>query len=216
MRTPLKFIIIPYVLKIAMQLIMLTCRVRWHDKHYFDELQESGKGWVGCMWHNASTTSAIIMRNAAITSMVSASRDGEYVTRLAKLFGNDTIRGSSSKGSSSATRAALRLLRQGKTVALTPDGPRGPKYSVQPGILFIASMAKVPILPFHIEANRQWVLKSWDNHRFPKPFSTIHVGFGKPITIDKVLLQTQQEHVAQHLQDNMMANVERLKNAAQQ
>jgi lysophospholipid acyltransferase (LPLAT)-like uncharacterized protein len=97
---------------------------------------------------------------------------------------------------------------------LTPDGPRGPKYSVQPGIVWLAAAAHAPIVPFHIEASRQWVLDSWDNHRFPKPFSTIHIGFGKPIAIDRVLFKQDPEQAAKLVQQAMMDNVNKLKVAA--
>ncbi len=197
-----------------MLLVTLTCRVRWHDKHHEDDFRQGGSPRVYGMWHNCSTFSPWAMKGGNLTCMVSASRDGEYVARLAALFGNRTIRGSSSKGSSSATRAALKLLKNGDSIALTPDGPRGPKYSVQPGVLWLAAAAGVPILPFHIEASRQWVLDSWDNHRFPKPFSTIHIGFGKPVKVDRVLLKEQPEKAAELVQKAMMDNVNKLKAAA--
>jgi len=154
-RTPLKFIVIPFLIKSVMILITMTCRVRWQDKQVIEDLEESEQAWILSMWHNCSTFAPWAMRNRNITCMVSASRDGEYVARLGALFGNKTVRGSSSKGSSSATRAVLKLLKQGKAVALTPDGPRGPKYTVQSGVPWLASVSNTPIVPFHIEASRK-------------------------------------------------------------
>ena len=154
------------------------------------------------------------MRDRGYTCMVSASRDGEYVARLGALFGNNTVRGSSSKGSAGATRKILKLLRRDQVVAMTPDGPRGPKYQVQSGIVFLAASAGVPIIPLHIEASRQWVLNSWDNHLFPKPFSTIHIGLGKPIMIDRVLLKEQPEDATEMVRIGMMNNVNKLIDAA--
>ncbi|MFT6034380.1 MAG: lysophospholipid acyltransferase (LPLAT)-like uncharacterized protein [Arenicella sp.] len=197
-----------------MTLIALTCRVRWHDKENADQFTRINSSVVFGMWHNCSTFSPWAMKGKNLTCMVSASRDGEYIARLAALFGNRTIRGSSSKNSSSATRAVLKLLRAGESIALTPDGPRGPKYSVQPGVVWLAAAAKVPIVPFHIEASRQWRLNSWDNHRFPKPFSTIHIGFGKPVTIDRVLFKQDPEQAAKLVQQAMMDNVNKLKAVA--
>ncbi len=214
MKTPLKFILIPLLLKSVMVLITMTCRVRWHNKEVFDEYKSKGEPVLFGMWHNCSTFSPWAMKGEGLTCMVSASRDGEYIARLASLFGNKTIRGSSSKGASSATRAALKLLRSGQPVALTPDGPRGPKYSVQPGAVWLASASKAPIVPFHIEASRQWVLNSWDNHRFPKPFSTIHIGIGKPIMVDRVMVKENPEQAASLVQEAMMDNVNALKSAA--
>ena len=214
MKTPLKFILIPLLLKSVMMLITMTCRVRWHNKEVFDDYKGKGEPVLFGMWHNCSTFSPWAMKGEGLACMVSASRDGEYIARLASLFGNKTIRGSSSKGASSATRAALKLLRSGQPVALTPDGPRGPKYSVQPGVVWLASASKAPIVPFHIEASRQWVLNSWDNHRFHKPFSTIHIGIGKPIMVDRVMVKENPEQAASLVQEAMMDNVNALKEAA--
>ena len=213
-KTQLKYIIIPHLLKLVMILITVTCRVRWHNKDLLEQYYGSDKPWVLAMWHNCSTFAPWAMRNRGLTCMVSASRDGEYVARLGALFGNKTVRGSSSKGSSSATRQVLKLLRSGAPVALTPDGPRGPKYSVQQGVLWLAMSAQAPILPLHIEASRQWILKSWDNHRFPKPFSTIHIGIGNPTVIDRVQYKANPEQAAALLQDAMMENVNKLKQLA--
>jgi len=206
-RTPIKFIIVPYLMKFIMVLITATCRVRRHNQSVYDDLLRSNGSFVLCMWHNCSTIAGWAMRSSKITVMVSESRDGEYVSRLANLFGIETMRGSTSSGSAKAIRAGLRLVYGHKPIAITLDGPRGPKYKMQHGALWFAASGKVPILPMHIEANRQWVLKSWDNHRFPKPFSTIHIGFGDPIFVERAALEENIEKVALEVESKMMANV---------
>jgi lysophospholipid acyltransferase (LPLAT)-like uncharacterized protein len=210
-KTPLKFIVIPYVIKFVMALVTMTCRVKWHDKAVLETYANSEQSWILTMWHNCSTFAPWAMRGRGLTCMVSASRDGEYVARLGALFGNKTVRGSSSKGSSGATRAVLKLLRRGDAVALTPDGPRGPKYSVQSGAIWLAAVSDSPIVPLHIEASRQWILKSWDNHRFPKPFSTIHIGIGEPVKIDRAMFKENPEKASELVRESMMNNVNRLK-----
>jgi lysophospholipid acyltransferase (LPLAT)-like uncharacterized protein len=213
-KSSLKFILVPHLLKCVMTLITLTCRVRWHNKEIVDQFTQSESPVIYGMWHNCSTFSPWAMKGRNLTCMVSASRDGEYVARLGLLYGNRTVRGSSSKGSSSATRAALKVLRRGGAIALTPDGPRGPKYCVQPGVVWLAAIAQVPIVPLHIEASRQWVLNSWDRHRFPKPFSTIHIGLGQPVMVDKAFRKENPEQAIDCVQQAMMENVNKLKNAA--
>ena len=197
-----------------MTLITMTCRVKWHDKDVMESYAQGTDSWIIAMWHNCSTFAPWAMRDRGMTCMVSASRDGEYVARLGALFGNKTVRGSSSKGSSGATRAVLKLLRGGEAIALTPDGPRGPKYTVQSGVLWLAAASTSPIVPLHLEASRQWVLNSWDNHRFPKPFSTIHIGIGQPVLIDRALFKENPEHAAELVRKSMMDNVNRLKSLA--
>ena len=104
-----------------MQIIVLTCRVRWHNKEAFDALKKSEKPFVLSMWHNCCTIAAWVMRDSDITVMISDSKDGEYVSRLANSFRIPTIRGSSSSGSEKAIRAALRILARRKSIGITPD-----------------------------------------------------------------------------------------------
>ncbi len=213
-RSNLKFIVIPHLVKWLISLITLTCRVRWHNREQLEQLLADQQPFVLSMWHNCSTIAPWAMRNRQITCIVSDSRDGEYVARLGALYGNKTARGSSSKGSSRVTRALLKLLRGGEPIAMTPDGPRGPLYQVQNGVVWLAAAGRAPVLPLHVEASRQWVLNSWDKHRFPKPFSTIHIGIGEPVDISTEMLSERPEHCAALVQTTMMNNVRALQSAA--
>ncbi len=213
-RSNLKFIVVPHLVKWLISLITLTCRVRWHNREQFEQLLSDQQPFVLSMWHNCSTIAPWAMRNRQITCIVSDSRDGEYVARLGALYGNKTVRGSSSKGSSRVTRALLKLLRSGEPIAMTPDGPRGPLYQVQNGVVWLAAAGRAPVLPLHVEASRQWVLNSWDKHRFPKPFSTIHIGIGEPVDISGEMLSERPEHCATLVQTTMMNNVRALQTAA--
>ncbi len=149
------------------------------------------------------------MRNSPVTVIVSDSRDGEYVSRFANLMGIKTIRGSTSRGAGKAVKAGLKLLRQGLPLAITPDGPRGPRYKVQQGALWFAAASKVPIIPVHIKAQRAWELNSWDRQTFPKPFSQINVVFGEPIEFDRDSLEQDIEQAVAKLENAMLATVER-------
>ena len=206
-RKHIKFVVFPYLLKVLTLLITMTCRVRWHNRQAWQTLEKSEQAYVIGMWHNCSTICSWAMRGSGITVMVSDSRDGEYVARLATLFGINTVRGSSSKGAKKAIRDALGLLARKQAIAVTPDGPRGPKYSIQPGILWFAAAGNAPVLPLHIESSRQWVLNSWDGHCFPKPFSTIHISFGELQSFDRAVLQSDMQGAGEQLRRAMMENV---------
>lgn len=196
-----------------MQLTVLTCRVRWHNQDALDQLKENDQPFVLSMWHNCCTIAAWVMKNSDVTVMISDSKDGEYVSRLANSFGIPTIRGSSSSGSEKAIRAALRVLARKKSIAITPDGPRGPRYKMKSGVLWFAASSKSPIIPLHIESSRQWEFKSWDKHCFPKPFSTIHVRFGEPIYLERSRVEDNIEQVSQEVEDGMMDNVNAINQA---
>lgn len=213
MKSTLKFLVVPYFFKALIVLVTATCRVRWHNRQALDELNQVDRALVMSMWHNCSTTATWVLRNTAMTVMVSNSRDGEYVSRLANLFGIQTLRGSSSSGSAKAIRSALKVLAKNRTLGVTPDGPRGPKFKMQTGALWFAASSKAPILPMHIESTRQWVLRSWDGHCLPKPFSTIHVGVGEPVWIDKAALLDDIEATTERAEQAMMANVKSVRRA---
>ncbi len=210
MRTQLKFIIVPRLLQIIVLLITATCRVRYHNRQVYKDLSESNEAFVLCMWHNCSTIAGWAMRGGKVSVVVSDSKDGEYVSRFANLFGIKTIRGSTSSGSAKVVRAAMNLIKHNKPIALTLDGPRGPKYKMQHGALWFAAAGEIPLVPMHIESSRQWVLKSWDGHRFPKPFSTIHIGFGDPIFIKRATLEDDVEKVALDVEEIMVEHVRQI------
>ena len=202
-----KLFIIPFLIRVIMGLITLTCRVRWVNKDAYQQAMQSDQAFILSMWHNSCTIAAWVMKGSRITVMVSDSKDGEYVSRLAGYFGINTIRGSSSSGSEKAIRSALRLLAQKKPIAITPDGPRGPIYKMKSGALWFAASSKSPIIPLHIESSRQWVFNSWDKHCFPKPFSTIYVGVGDPIYLEREELETDIDQVMLQVEEKMMHNV---------
>lgn len=169
---------------------------------------ENKQPFVIGMWHNCSTICAPILKNSDVTVMISDSRDGEYVARLAMLYGLRAMRGSSSKGAAKAVREGISVLRNNRAIAITPDGPRGPRYKVQSGLLRFAAAGNAPILPVHIEASRQWELNSWDKQIYPKPFSTIHVAFGAPLMVDPQRLLDEPEQLIQEVEDVLLENVD--------
>jgi len=210
----LKLFLLPLVFKAILIVIGLTCRVRWQNKELFEELTNNGKASIISFWHENVLIIPYILRNRGITCMVSESRDGEYIARSGAVFGNYTIRGGSSSGSAKATRAALRLLKQNKVLAMTPDGPRGPAHQLQPGVLWLGALSGVPIIPFHIEATAQWRFKSWDGQKIPKPFSTIYVEVLDPYRISREQIDNDFKEQCDRLEDLMMQNVKTVQQRA--
>tara|TARA_Y100001960_G_scaffold242660_1_gene256653 strand:- start:4322 stop:4864 length:543 start_codon:yes stop_codon:yes gene_type:complete len=122
---------------------------------------------------------------APIDLLISHHRDGELLARTVSHFGFDTIRGSSSRGGDGALREMLRSLKAGKCIGFTPDGPRGPRMQVAEGIISIAKLAGVPIVPACYAISRRKVLASWDRFLVPFPFSRGIYIWGQPILIDR-------------------------------
>ena len=208
-----RYTILPYLVKVLITLITITCRVRWYGKDEYLARTKSHEAFILSMWHNCSTIAGWALRDNDVTVIVSESKDGEYVARMAKLFGIKSIRGSSSSGSPKVIREAIGLLKNGHSIAITPDGPRGPRYKIQSGLLWFAASQKAPIIPLHIESSRQWKLNNWDGHRFPKPFSTIHISLGTPLHIDRNELEEDFEKHRVIVEDHMMNNVAKVQKA---
>ena len=112
---------------------------------------------------------------------VSRSRDGNYGAALFRHVGLKPVRGSSSQGGMRALRALLRELEDGNAAAVTLDGPRGPRYEVQPGVVLLARKSGVPIVPVSLNAPHRWQLRSWDQTQIPKPFSRVELRVGAPV-----------------------------------
>lgn len=102
-------------------------------------------------------------------------------------LGFSTVRGSSNRKAVSGLVTLIRALKGNSSVAVTPDGPRGPIYSAKPGVAFLATKTGIAFVPFGSAISRKWVLKSWDRYEIPKPFSKCVFHIGKPVTIDPSL-----------------------------
>lgn len=112
--------------------------------------------------------------------VTSQSNDGQVLTDVLHGMGFTTVRGSSSRGASRATRELVRRVEEGTEVAVAVDGPRGPAWKVKPGVLLIAKRTGRPILPVAITPKTFWQFQSWDRFRFPLPFTRITIEAGEP------------------------------------
>ncbi len=181
--------------------LFLTLRPVEVEQQSLRRLLESDTPIVVAFWHGRllfPLRLAQIYRQRDVTVLVSRSRDGEWISQIAQRFGVLPTRGSSYRGGVRGLLEIIRLVRQGYIACVTPDGPRGPRYQVQPGIVTLAHKTGAAILPVTYSAKWRKVMRSWDRFILPMPFSRIVVVYGEPIympaeaTAD-VFLATQQE-----------------------
>lgn len=141
---------------------------------------------IFAFWHNRLLVMPALysrhLPGRKLVALVSASNDGEVLARLLAEFGFEAARGSSSRQGSLGFRTILRLGREGRDIAVTPDGPRGPRYEMQDGVFQIAQLLQRPILPITCRFARKWELRSWDRFQIPHPFSACHVRLGSLIS----------------------------------
>jgi lysophospholipid acyltransferase (LPLAT)-like uncharacterized protein len=164
-------------------LLSATWRTRAHNMAVIEPYKDGKKGLILGLWHGQLLALAWYMRRRGIVVLVSASRDGEIITRVIESWGYRTVRGSSTRGGREALVALLKELRGGSTVAITPDGPRGPARKYQAGALVAAQRTGVPIIPYALHVDRAWRLKGWDRFTIPKPFAKITFVFGEPMFV---------------------------------
>jgi hypothetical protein len=153
-----------------------------------------------CFWHRGIFSSTWAFRKQNIGVITSHSYDGEYIARIISAFGYTPIRGSSSRGGVRALLESRRLLEQGRTVAFTSDGPRGPVYVAKPGPVLLASKTGVPLVAFHIAVEQAWFLKTWDRFVIPKPFSRALLCMSTPMSIPSGLDSVQSDRYHAELQ----------------
>jgi lysophospholipid acyltransferase (LPLAT)-like uncharacterized protein len=137
--------------------------------------------WVS--WHETLLLALWFFRGLAARVMISASRDGELVARIAQRFGFVPVRGSTSRGAFAATRELVAQLRAGERAAITPDGPRGPRRRAQAGLVGAARLSGRPVIAVGIGVQRCWRLRSWDRFAVPKPFSRVRLVYGEPVHV---------------------------------
>ncbi len=146
-------------------------------------LRQARRPHVFLLWHEALLPLLWQHRNQGVAIVVSEARDGQYLSDLAASLGYRTVRGSSTRGGARALLGAVRELRAAGAVAFTPDGPRGPRRELKPGVVAAAQRGGGVIVPIHAEADRAWRLHSWDRFMIPKPLARVWITYGRPFEV---------------------------------
>ncbi len=118
-------------------------------------------------------------------ALISANRDGQIISKIASFFNVGSATGSSSRNASKGLRELIRFARDGHSLFITPDGPRGPRMRAQRGVIEIARLTGLPILPASASASRALIASSWDRFLLPYPFGKIAIRWGEPIHVGR-------------------------------
>jgi len=174
------------VLSPLLRLLTRTYRWQVEGAEHYEAVLRSGRQPILALWHGRILPGLHYFRHRGIVVITSRNFDGEWIARILHRFGFGTARGSTSRGGARALVQLRRDLAAGRPAAFTVDGPRGPARVVQSGVVFLAGATGHPIVPYHIEAERHWTLRSWDRTQIPKPFSRVALVIGQPIAVDAV------------------------------
>ena len=138
---------------------------------------------IYALWHRQEVLMIYLHRNRAVCGLVSKSKDGEYMARILKRFGFTFVRGSTTSGGFMSLRGLIKAARAGYSIAITPDGPRGPVFKVQPGVVYLAQKAGAPLIPVACALSKKKIFRSWDRYQFPLPFGRIQAVYGAPFAV---------------------------------
>ena len=185
------------------RLIFSTIRLRMNDRSGFLKNPPDGPR-ILVFWHNRIPAISVgFLRHypgkhpsrKGVSVLTSPSKDGDILAGVMANLGMGSVRGSSSRRGSTAIRELAALLESGVDLAITPDGPRGPKYSLGPGAVFLAQKTGIPIMLLHARYHNAIRLKTWDNFAIPIPFSRIDITIDPCMTIDPEATDLEAERL---------------------
>ncbi len=198
----LKLKILPFFLHLLVRVIYLSNKKVYHHT----KLDTKDEPIIVAFWHGELLMQAFnykkLKPKSYVKAIISKHKDGEIITNLVTFLGIGAIRGSSSKGGAKALISTIRELKSGNDIAITPDGPRGPRFSIADGIVAIAKKTKAKIVVFNCKPTKYWQMKSWDKFVVPKPFGTLHFYTSEAFSVD--LLET--EDAKKLIYEKMMIN----------
>jgi len=162
-----------------------ACRYHVEGQHHLETAEAAGGGVILAIWHGRMLLPVYHLRGRGIISLASLHRDGEFIARIVRPLGYISRRGSPREGGRAGFNAMVRDLRAGRTVAIFPDGPTGPRHSVRDGVVQLARLTGAPIVPISFSAAPAWRAGSWDRFMVMKPFSLGVILMKEPFTIPR-------------------------------
>ena len=163
----------------------LMSTVRFEVEHETDFDPFEHEPVILSVWHGRLLPLTYYHRHRGITPIISRSADGEYIARVVEGWGYHPVRGSTSRAGGEALRGLVKAARAGHTLAITPDGPRGPRQKLQHGVITLAQITGRPIVPLGCGCTRAWWPGSWDRFCVPKPFAKVTVRYGAPYRVER-------------------------------
>jgi lysophospholipid acyltransferase (LPLAT)-like uncharacterized protein len=188
---------------------LATTRVERIDAEACDALRAAGRSLIFVLWHGRLLPLSYHHRHWNLVTLISASSDGEYIARVVQRWGYDVVRGSSSRGGSEALRQLVRHCRAGRSLAITPDGPRGPRQTMKPGPLLVAQLTGAPLLPIAAGTERAWWFEGWDRFLVPQPFARIRVVYGEPVFVPRAANEDALAEIAADVEERINRVTER-------
>lgn len=184
MKKKIKTALISLAALVLVVVVNLTLRLQVFGEEKVKELRQQGKSLVFAFWHGKMLVPLYYFRQRGYYGLASESDDGEYVSRVLKKLGWQVIRGSTSRGSVRSLLKLIKALKRGEHVAITPDGPRGPRHETKLGTVYLAKKSDSLIIPVGVAFANKKIISSWDRFNLPYPFTKGVLYFGEAIAVD--------------------------------
>jgi lysophospholipid acyltransferase (LPLAT)-like uncharacterized protein len=203
--TRLRLFLVPILASLFIRILRRTIRIEFRNTEAL--LRARGPGnrpYILSFWHGRLLLMRYSYPGDRITVMISRHGDGELIARTMGRFGIHATRGSTTIGGAAALREVVRRIRSGWDAAFTPDGPRGPRHVVQPGVVEAARLARAAIVPVTFACSSGRRLRSWDRFLVPMPFSRGLIAYGDPIEIPERADAGKLEEIRRSLEAAMI------------
>lgn len=214
MKSGLRYALAGHAGGALIDVLMRTTRRHVENASAYRDHVTQGQPVIFVMWHGRLLPLGYVHRGQHIVCLASRSADGEYITRLLRHWGFGMVRGSSSSGGDTALRELIRAVRGGRSVAITPDGPRGPRERVKPGVMQLAQITGAPLVPLAAAASRAWWFESWDRFLVPQPFARLHVAYADPIFVPRDTADLTE--LTKHTEETLTALTARVDTASRE
>lgn len=169
---------------LAIRLLMKTLRIRVVNGEALAKAVNEKRNFVSAFWHGSMMIGWYIHRMKNVSALVSQSKDGDVLAAVLEKWNYHVVRGSSSVGGHEALAIMVELIQKNYSLAITPDGPRGPIHKMKAGAVVAAKKSSVPLFLAGIGIKNKIVLKSWDHFEVPKPFAKVVVVYSGPVLVD--------------------------------
>ncbi len=211
LRHPLLISLVAFMAVLALRLWARTWRLRMQSRqpHPADPRRQR---MIYVFWHESLLAPATLAKTN-VQVLISRHADGELIARICRYLGHGVIRGSTSRGGAAALMELIRSQLVGH-LAITPDGPRGPRRRLQPGVVQLASVTGLPVVPVGVGFSRAWRAGSWDRFALPKPFSTVTSVVAEPIWVPSQLDRKQLESCREQIEKALMQATEQAEQQA--
>ncbi len=180
-----------------------TCRMEVRGQEKVNKVLADGAAILPC-WHYSVFYTLYHLSRYPGVAMVSASKDGEYIARVANLLGFETVRGSTNRFGVRALKGMVDHVKQGKTAGIVADGSQGPPLKMQPGAIMLAAKSGSPIIPVVWAVKRYKAFNSWDHSVLPMPFSPMILQYGDLIYVEPKLTSALVEEYRQRVETAML------------